>query len=117
MKELMNQAIVLGGLTIAKVNGKPQEVRFTKGYQVAKTGISFTDLDEALDKLERLADELQEGDDWFIGLWHDNGTLYIEPSYYIDDRDYALKLGKYYGQLAIYDWSINDSITIEGGKQ
>jgi len=109
MKELMNQAIVLGGLTIHKVNGKPEAVRFTKGYQVSKTGIEFKDLDKALEKLERLNEELQDNDSWFIGLWHDGSTLYIEPSYHILDRDEALKVGAYHKQLSIYDW-VNDDL-------
>jgi len=110
MKELMNQAIVTGGLTITKVNGKPKAVRFDKGYQVSKTGINFKDLDEALKNLERLADELQEGDSWYIGLWHQDGTLYIEPSYHIENRDEAIKVGVYHKQESIYDWENDDLI-------
>jgi hypothetical protein len=110
MKELMNQAIVTGGLTITKVNGKPEAVRFNKGYQVSKTGINFNDLDEALKNLERLANELQEGDSWYIGLWHQDGTLYIEPSYHIENRDEAIKVGVYHKQESIYDWENDDLI-------
>jgi hypothetical protein len=110
VKELMNQAIVLGGLTIHKVNGKPEAVKFEEGYQVAKTGINFKDLDEALVKLEQLIDELQEGDSWYIGLWHDGSTLYIEPSYYILDRKEAKKVGAYHKQESIYDWANDDLV-------
>ena len=110
MKELMNQAIVLGGITIRKVNGKPEAVRFAEGYQVAKTGINFNDLDEALEKLERLNEELQDNDSWYIGLWHDGSTLYIEPSYHIVDRNEAIKLGVYHKQESIYDWENDDLI-------
>jgi hypothetical protein len=125
MKELMNQAIVTGGLTITKVNGKPEAVRFDKGYQVSKTGINFNDLDEALKHLERLINELEEGDEWYIGLWstvpvqltktlsmewNQDSTLYIEPSYHIENREEAIKFGVYYKQESIYDWENDDLI-------
>jgi hypothetical protein len=111
-QKMISRAIALGGLTVAKVNSQTVEVRFYEGYQVARTGISFTNMADGKRELEKLANELQEGDSWYIGLWHDGVNLFIEPSYLVLDKKQALELGGYYKQQSIYDWENDDFINL-----
>lgn len=48
-----------------------------------------------------------------IGLWIDNGILYIDLSQYVGDKDIAIKLGKKHNQKAIFDWQFKESIYLD----
>ena len=111
-QKIIDRAIAQGGLTVAKLDSKTVEVRFYEGYQVAKTGISFTNMDEALIEFNRLANELDNGYLSYIGLWYNGERLFIEPSYFIDDKQEALRIGAFHKQESIYDWENDDFINL-----
>ena len=46
------------------------------------------------------------------GIWYDDGLFYIETSYWIQNRESAVKIAKHYNQKSIYDWKNDSYITI-----
>lgn len=110
--KMIDRAIAQGGLTVAKLSDKLVEVRFYEGYQVALTGVSFKNIDEGLLEFNRLVNELDKGYLSYIGLWYNGERLFIEPSYFIDDKQEALKIGALNDQETIYDWKNDDFIYI-----
>ena len=110
--KMIDRAIAQGGLTVAKLNNKPVEVRFHEGYQVALTGTSFTNMDEGLLEFNRLVNELDNGTLSYIGLWYNGERLFVEPSYFIDDKQEALRIGGLNNQESIYDWKNDDFINL-----
>lgn len=109
---MISRAIAQGGLTVAKSGGELVEVRFFEGYQVSKDSIPYTDMEEAARALQKLGNELEDGDSWYIGLWHNGKVLFIEPSYFILKKSQALELGAFHNQESIYDWENEDLIFI-----
>lgn len=43
-----------------------------------------------------------------IGLWLDDGKVYIDFSMNIKDKKQALDVGEYYKQMSIYGWAEDD---------
>lgn len=52
----------------------------------------------------------------FLGLWLDNGILYIDVSYKIKDKLVALELARLNEQLAIFDNSTKQVINVPTNK-
>lgn len=48
----------------------------------------------------------------YIGIWVDGDKVYFDATDVIEDRSIAEKLGKKFNQLAIYDFSNKQSITL-----
>ena len=52
--------------------------------------------------------------DGYVGGWlGDDGVYYLDASIHVDDLEFALKLGKFWGQKAIYDCRNDVCITVE----
>lgn len=111
-QKMIDRAIAQGGLTVAKLSDKVAEVRFHEGYQVAMTGTSFKDLGQGLIEFTQLVKELDKGHLSYIGLWYNGERLFIEPSYFIADRQEALRIGGLHNQESIYDWKNDDFINL-----
>ena len=45
----------------------------------------------------------------YIGLWLDNGTLYVDRSVNMYTKECALEIAKLTNQKAIYNWSTKES--------
>lgn len=75
------------------------EVNFTTGYMV-----SLKDTDYSLvEKLEFIA----KNKGFVLGLWENEGRVFVDISMNVSDLRDALALGKFNNQLAIYD-IVND---------
>ena len=94
-----------GGITVS--NGRP--ANHTAGYQVA-TANSIEIKNEELGKILILVDIWQLQD---FGIWYDSGLWYLDTeSKHIINREEAIQKAKQWKQLAIYEWSTGNSITI-----
>jgi hypothetical protein len=60
--------------------------------------------------------EASDNESGFIGLWIDNGYLYIDVSDYYMDKHTALIEAQKLNQKAIFDWKNKESIYLEEGK-
>ncbi len=94
-----------GGITIT--NGRP--ANHTAGFQVA-TDNSVEIKHEELGKILLLADIWELKD---FGIWYNDGLWYLDTeSKHILNREEAIQKAKEWKQLAIYEWSTGNSITI-----
>lgn len=101
-KTTLSRLIKAGGATLRK-NGLP--VDFKTGYQVSRKDcfkIDVGNVPEILGKIEQLQNSIQE--DEFLGLWVDEGYIYIDISIRVEQKSEALKLGKELNQISIFDW-------------
>lgn len=91
-----------------------KKASLTSGYMVSLEGaesqVQGDDYNEIMKAIESKQEIIQDRDNLYIGLWLDNGIMYIDVSINIKDKVDALEFGKYNKQLAIYDLMNNDSI-------
>lgn len=122
-KGLIIKAIQRGGLTVGLSRGHFLKVKeFKSGYMVGgfsgEYKIAVNDIEDMraidlyniLDKLYRQAPAVGG---LYLGLWIDNGLIYMEISKRIASKKQALKEAKERKQLAIYDNKNNESIYIK----
>lgn len=102
----LKQVKANGGLTIDS-NGNV--ITYRKGYQVSKEDLAIipvykvrkSTLLEILGTLE---------DTEFLGMWIDNGKMYIDCSEHIATKREALKVGKARNQLSVWNWKASEAI-------
>ena len=103
-----------GGLTIKPFTGdKPQT-----GYMVALQGYElqvpvsefFTGI--VADYLGEHAQKLMSTPSLCLGTWVNEGTVYLDLSENIPNREKALELGRERGQLAIFNLANMEEVTI-----
>lgn len=98
--EKFKQAVQTGG-TFTNLLGKVAEVRFKDGYQVGSTSQFMTDIEKAYEVFYKM---VIEGEAIFVGVWEEDGKIFIEESKLELNRIKALRLAKEFDQLAIYNW-------------
>lgn len=54
--------------------------------------------------------EIEDGE--VIGIWENNGLSYIDRSYHFSNKDTAIKIGKVFNQIAIYDCANSKDISL-----
>lgn len=115
----LKEVIERGGATLDPSTLEP--VTFKNGYQVSKkdlvvistdilTSEAFKDIIRTVQLEVVLKHDL---DNDFIGLWVDNGYLYIDISTRFNHKEYAMKQARAYKQKAIFDWANFESVTVE----
>lgn len=90
-----------GGATINKYG---ERVSMKSGYQVSKCDLLILPVDE-LNKLivkELLGKLVSRGD--YLGLWIDNGNVYIDISCRIATKHEAMERGRELNQLSVLRW-------------
>ena len=81
------------GLTLK--NGKP--IEYKTGYQVGFQGVEVKTPEEAIKAVKAYGGN--------CGVWYSDGIYYIDESYRISTKKYALELGRFYQQISIFKWS------------
>lgn len=94
------EAVQTGG-TFTNMLGQAVEVRFKVGYQVGTSSEYLTDIEKAYETFYKA---VIESGALFIGIWEEDGKIFIEESKFIRNRMKAIELGKELNQLAIYNW-------------
>lgn len=79
------------------------QINMFDGYWVSDdTGVSVhgeLDSNGILDALGLM--DIQDGE--IIGIWQNNKLSYIDRSYHFRNKETAMKVGKTFGQIAIWD--------------
>ena len=91
-----------GGATLAKSGAA---VNFDRGYQVSKRDcytLNAENVRRVLRAVNSLLRFIKSGE--FVGLWVDNGMIYIDISERIPRLADALRLGIERKQKSIFDW-------------
>ena len=106
LKAIMNN----GGATL---NSDGAEVTFANGFQVSKKDcyiIAVERVNLICKKTNALLRSLNRGD--FVGLWVNDGKVYIDLSIRIRKQNKAERIGRSLKQLAIYDWSTGECVSL-----
>lgn len=113
MKKLQLRKIIEnGGATLDK-NGNA--VDFARGYQVSKRDcytLNIKNIGEILAAVNGLLSEIGAGE--FVGLWVDNGLIYIDVSERVERLSAAIVAGIERKQKSIFDWCLSRCIGLEG---
>ena len=90
------------------------------GYQVSvpDTGgiVALGDedaFDVAFSACEKWIGSKSKNCDYYIGIWVDDGKVYVEVSEHIGDIDYAIEAGQLRNQKCIWDWENVCTISTE----
>ena len=112
--EDIKRIIENGGATLTK---ELKKAKLNGGYMVSLEGAEsqvkgddYQAINQAIKEKQTI---IKNNDNLFIGLWLDNGIMFIDISINIIDKMEALEFGKYNKQLAIYDLENNDSIYLK----
>ena len=98
-----------GGATINKYGNR---VTMKSGYQVSKCDLYIIPVDE-LDKLIiKEAMKLLESRGDYLGLWIDNGNVYIDISCRIATKSKAMEMGRELNQLSVLRWSDMECLAV-----
>ena len=98
-----------GGATFNKYG---ERVAMKTGYQVSKCDLLIIPVDE-LDKLivaDLLGRLISRGD--YLGLWIDNGSVYIDISCRIATKSKAMEMGRELNQLSILRWADMECLAV-----
>lgn len=90
-----------GGATINKYG---ERVTMKTGYQVSKEDLLIIPVDE-LNKLilkELIKKLISRGE--YLGVWIDNGNVYIDISCRIATKSKAIEMGRELNQLSVLRW-------------
>ena len=98
-----------GGATFNKYGVR---VSMKSGYQVSKQDLLIIPI-EQLDKFivkDLLGRLIKRGD--YLGLWIDNGNVYIDISCRIATKSKAMEMGRELNQLSVLRWSDMECLAV-----
>lgn len=107
------QAIIKNGG--ATLNSSGESVHFMRGYQVSKKDcytLTIKNANKILKAVNGLLDIITAGE--FVGLWVDNGLIYIDVSERVERLSAAISIGIERKQKSIFDWCLSRCIGLEG---
>ncbi len=101
-----------GGATL---NKSGESVNYNRGYQVSKRDcytLNAENVNEILSAINELLNTITAGE--FVGLWVDNGLIYIDVSERVERLSAAIVAGIERKQKSIFDWCLSRCIGLEG---
>ena len=112
LKDIILNAIKKGGATLDKYY---QPINQKKGFMVSlanhETTFNInTDINIIINKVQEYQKLIKSKQHHFIGLWVNNGTIYLDISKHFQDKQNAVSFGIDNNQLAIYDLKNDKSI-------
>lgn len=112
LKEIIENGIKKGGITLDKYY---TPIAQKNGYMVSmanyETTLSInTDINTIINKVQEYQELIKNKQHYFISLWVDNSTIYLDISKHFQDKQNAVNFGINNDQLAIYDLKNDKSI-------
>lgn len=107
-KQTLLNIIKKGGATL---NYRGRQINFREGYQVSLKDLyifNLKDIDAILKTINEQLDKLNFNE--HLGLWVDEGKVYIDLSFNIKQFKRAVEIGKLYNQISIFDWNTKKCI-------
>ena len=99
-----------GGATINKYGNR---VTMKSGYQVSKRDLHIIPVDElSKDILKNLIKLLIKRGD-YLGVWIDDGKVYIDISCRIATKHKAMEMGRELNQLSVLRWRDCECLVVE----
>ena len=89
-------------------------IKETSGFMVSKYGYEKTFKNDDIEGIKNTIKEYQKiiCKNEYIGIWNNNGVVYVDISKHYNSKKQALQVGKNNKQLAIYDLKNNCDIDI-----
>lgn len=103
--------IVNGGATL---NSSGETVNYNRGYQVSKKDcytLDVKNVKKILHAVNSILNTVKPSE--YVGLWVDNGLIYIDVSERVDSLSVAIMLGVERKQKSIFDWCLSRCIGLE----
>lgn len=107
-KQTLLQIIKNGGATL---NSRGHRVDYASGFQVSLKDLHIIDLkniDKILEVINSELAKIKKGS--CLGLWVDDGKMYIDLSFNIKQFKKAVEIGKQKNQISVFDWSTKKCI-------
>ncbi len=102
----LTAGILEGGATVPLYRG---DLVPATGYVVGVGGITVpADRWSMADHV--VVDFIQRADSKYIGVWMEDGVVYVDKVSIVPDRDRALELADVHGEIAIYDLNSGETI-------
>ena len=112
--ENIKRIIENGGATLTSELKKAELVNgFMVSLEGTESQVKGEDYQAIIKAIEEKQEIIKDNKNLFIGLWLDDGIMYVDISININDKIDALEFGKKNKQLAIYDLENNDSIYLK----
>ena len=98
----IKKIIIEGGATL---NKHGEDFKADEGFMVSVFGAEFktTDKEIAKNKIEEYLEKIQTEEGLFVGVWLDEGEVYIDLSIHILDYNEALEVARNNKQKALFD--------------
>lgn len=111
----IKKIIVEGGATLNKYG---EDFISNEGFMVSVFGAEFKTTDEgkAKNKIREYLEKIQTEEGLFVGVWVDEGEVYIDLSIHIMDYNEALEVARNNKQKAIFDLKNKTSIYLNYSK-
>ncbi len=111
----IKKIIVEGGATL---NRYGEDFVSNKGFMVSVFGAEFKTTDEeiAKSKIREYLEKIQTQEGLFVGVWLDEGEVYVDLSIHILDYNEALEVARNNKQKAIFDLKNKTSIYLNYTK-
>ena len=105
----IKKIILEGGATLNKYG---KDFVSNNGFMVSVFGAEFktTDEEKAKSKIEEYIEKIQTEEGLFVGVWVDEGEVYVDLSIHIMDYNEALEVARNNKQKAIFDLKNKTSI-------
>lgn len=115
-KQRLDEIIARGGASLTKAL---EYAILDSGYLVsvpskyAKVLTINDDYDMMIKSIEDMTNEINvDGLGAYVGLWVNDGKLYIDLSVQFNDRQVAINIGREFKQKAIYDVALDKAIEL-----
>ena len=111
----IKKIIVEGGATLNKYG---KDFVSSEGFMVSVFGAEFKTTDEgtAKNKIEEYIEKIQTEEGLFVGVWVDEGEVYVDLSIHIINYNEALEVARNNKQKAIFDLKNKTSIYLNYQK-
>lgn len=111
----IKKIIVEGGATLNKYG---KDFVSNQGFMVSVFGAEFKTTDEgtAKNKIEEYLEKIQTEEGLFVGVWVDEGEVYVDLSIHILNYNEALEVARNNKQKAIFDLKNKASIYLKYTK-
>lgn len=111
----IKKIILEGGATLNKYG---KDFVSSNGFMVSVFGAEFKTTDEgtAKNKIEEYLKKIQTQEGLFVGVWVDEGEVYVDLSIHIIDYNEALEVARNNKQKAIFDLKNKTSIYLNYSK-
>lgn len=97
-----------GGATLDKSGF---DANFIRGYQVSKHDVAtvkVTETDKIAREIQKLLRRISARE--FVGVWVNDGLVYIDISEHINSRSAALRVGRARRQLSVFEWATGNCL-------